>query len=48
MYNRTHHLLNQLLLHIDRIQKEENKELVEIHHLFLTGNKFNFSLWKSN
>jgi hypothetical protein len=34
MHERTPQLLKTIQKHIERIQKEENKELVEIHHLF--------------
>jgi hypothetical protein len=34
MHERTPQLLKEILKHVDRIQKEDNKELVEIHHLF--------------
>jgi hypothetical protein len=37
MYERTCRLLKEIQKHIERIQKEENKELVEIHHLFFNS-----------
>jgi hypothetical protein len=37
MHERTPRLLKEIQIYIERIQKEENKELVEIHHLFFNS-----------